>query len=453
MSDQEIKILVVSQGVDIVQRMRALFAEASVEVSWEGRIARVLDLFERAFYDILLITDTIVKDGTVESVEVLEVLAAKCPATQVLFLVDPGNIDIVSTALQAGTYQYIKQPVSDGELRMVVETALEQRPQYGDNLLSKIDDEQHSAQLIGDSQPMRDVYRYIRQAASSDIPVLLSGETGTGKDLVAHAIHLQSARRDVAYIPLNVAALPPELVSSELFGHEKGAFTGASERRAGVFEQAHNGTVFLDEIGSIDERTQVSLLRLLEQKRFHRLGGRSLVASDVRLIAATNANLPELVQEGTFREDLLFRLDVFNIHLPPLRERHGDLPQLLQAFLTRFNKELQKDIHDIAPQCLAALEAYPWPGNIRELKNVIQRASLICQGHILQLEHLPARLQKGTEQKPQISFEVGTALENVEREMIAHTLQYTNNNRLQTARLLGISRRTLYNKIARHKLD
>ena len=452
MQDTAIQILTVSQRPDIVQRMRGLFPEASV--AWESRIDRVLDLFETTNYDILLITDAIVKDGTVESIEVLEIIAVECPTTQVLFLVDPHNIDIVSTALQAGTYQYVKQPVSDEELRLLVGTAIEQRPQYGENLLLKEGQQQRThPQLIGDSQAMRQINRHIRQAASTDIPVLLLGETGTGKDLVAQAIHRQSERRNAAYIPVNVAALPPELVASELFGHEKGAFTGASERHTGIFEQAHEGTVFLDEIGSVDERTQVSLLRLLEQKRFHRLGGRRLINSNARLIAATNANLNELVASGTFREDLFFRLDVFHIYLPPLRERQGDLPHLLETFLTRFNKVFKKDIHGIAPECLMALESYLWPGNIRELKNVIQRAVLICQEQTLRLGHLPARFQKSVEYKPRVSFEVGTALEKVEREMIERTLQYTKNNRLQTARLLGISRRTLYNKLARHKMD
>jgi DNA-binding NtrC family response regulator len=454
MPRDRIKVLAVSQQSNIVQRMRALFADMAVDISWESHIDRVLNLFEYDPYDILFITDAIVKNDMAESIEVLEVLAAQSPTTQVLFLVAPDNIEIVRTALQAGTYQYVKEPVADEELRMLVETAIGQRPQFGENLLLRSErDPHHFADLIGNSKPMRDVYRQIRQAASTDIPVLLLGETGTGKDLIAQAIHQQSARRDEAYIPRNVAALPTELMASELFGHEKGAFTGANERHSGIFEQAHKGTVFLDEIGSIDERTQISLLRLLEQKRFHRLGGKNLVTSDVRLIAATNADLPQLVEAGTFREDLFFRLDVFYIKLPPLRERDGDLPSLTEAFIQRYNDVFDKEIHNVAPECMAALATYSWPGNIRELKNVIQRAVLISQGHTLLLQHLPKRLQGDVEQRPSISFEVGTPLASIEREMIVRTLEYTNNNRLQTARLLGISRRTLYNKIARHNLD
>lgn len=453
MSEETINILVVSQRQQIVQRMQNLFASKHIAISWERRIDRVLDLFEREAYDVLLITDAIVQDGTVESIEVLEILADQSPATNVLLLVDPGNIEIVRTALQAGTYQYIKQPVGDQELRMMVETAISQRPRYADNLLLKTQASGVTqAELIGESSAMQEVYRQIQQAASTDIPVLLLGETGTGKDLVAQAIHQQSERRQSTYIPINVAALPSELTASELFGHEKGAFTGASEQRLGIFELAHHGTVFLDEIGSIDERTQVSLLRLIEQKRFHRLGGRRQVNTNVRLIAATNAHLATLVQSGAFREDLFFRLDVFHIELPPLRERTGDIPLLLDAFLKRFNALFDKDIHTLSPECQSALDSYPWPGNIRELKNVIQRAVLICPGKTLRAEHLPARFQSA-DKKPSVSFEIGTSLSTIERDMIVHTLRFTHNNRLQAARLLGISRRTLYNKIARYNLE
>ena len=229
MPRDRIKVLAVSQQSNIVQRMRALFADMAVDISWESHIDRVLNLFEYDPYDILFITDAIVKNDMAESIEVLEVLAAQSPTTQVLFLVAPDNIEIVRTALQAGTYQYVKEPVADEELRMLVETAIGQRPQFGENLLLRSErDPHHFADLIGNSKPMRDVYRQIRQAASTDIPVLLLGETGTGKDLIAQAIHQQSARRDEAYIPRNVAALPTELMASELFGHEKGAFTGAN---------------------------------------------------------------------------------------------------------------------------------------------------------------------------------------------------------------------------------
>lgn len=453
MKNTEIKILVVSQRPAIAHRISSLFDGEQIDLRWESRIDRVLDLFERSTYDILLITDAIIQDGRIESIEVLEILSAKCPVTQILFLVDPKNIAIVSTALQVGTYQYIKTPVSDQELQLLVKAALEQQTQFGENqLLKRENGGQQFTQLIGQSQPMQDVYRQIRQAASTDIPVLILGETGTGKDLVAHIIHQQSSRSKNAYVPLNIAALPSELVVSELFGHEKGTFTGATENRVGIFEQADQGTVFLDEIGSIDERGQISLLRLLEQKRFHRLGGRRLIKSDVRLIAATNADLAELVQQSLFREDLFFRLDVFRIHLPSLRQRQGDIILLIDEFLQRFSSAFQKDIRGIAPECILALEAYKWPGNIRELRNVLQRAVLQSQSQTLLLENLPARFRDNVPKKPEVSFEIGTSLEYIERKMIERTLQFARNNRKKAALLLGISRGTLYNKMTKYDL-
>jgi len=305
-------------------------------------------------------------------------------------------------------------------------------------------------ELHGRSERMQMVYRQIRQAAETDIPVLLTGETGTGKDLAAQAIHAKSARSQKPYVPVNLGALPPELIASELFGHEKGAFTGAVEQRKGQFELAHGGTVLLDEIGTIDEKIQVSLLRLIEQKKFHRLGGRKTIATDVRPIAASNEDLRDAVERGTFREDLYYRLDVFHIVMPPLRERQGDIPLLIEEFLRRYNEKFQKRILGIAPACISLLESYDWPGNVRELKNVIQRAVLVCTGEVLLPRHLPPRFRPDRPVRPKVSFKVGTPLDEVEREMVVRALAQAKNNRTRAAELLGISRRALYNKMRKH---
>jgi len=283
-------------------------------------------------------------------------------------------------------------------------------------------------------------------------PVLITGETGTGKDLAAQAIYRSGSRSGGPYLPVNLGALPRELVASELFGHEKGSFTGAAQQREGIFERAHGGTVFLDEIGSVDEKVQVSLLRLLEQKRFQRLGGRQSLTSDVRLIAATNDDLSEAVRRGAFREDLFYRLDVFHIEMPPLRERQGDVPLLIDTFLKRYNDTFRKSIRGIAPECVSIFENYDWPGNVRELKNVIQRAVLVCTDAVLAPEHLPPRLLPDQAERPSVAFEIGTPLADIEREMISLVLAFTNNNRKRAAEVLGISRRTLYNKLARYDL-
>lgn len=300
---------------------------------------------------------------------------------------------------------------------------------------------------------MQKVYQQIRQAASAEIPVLLIGETGTGKDLAAQAIHQRSARSGGAYVPVNLGAIPSELVASELFGHEKGAFTGAVQRYIGKFEQANHGTVFLDEIDAIDEKVQVSLLRLIEQKKFHRLGGKKAQTVDIRLIAATNADIEDLVEGESFRDDLFYRLDVFRISMPPLRRRRGDIPLLIEAFVERYNASFSKNIERIAPACIQAMEAYDWPGNVRELKNVIQRAVLVCDGPEILNRHLPPRFQSAQPSRPTVTFEIGTSLEAVEREMVVRALAAAGNNRTRAAELLGISRRALYNKLKKHRIE
>jgi transcriptional regulator with PAS, ATPase and Fis domain len=246
--------------------------------------------------------------------------------------------------------------------------------------------------------------------------------------------------------------MPSELVGSELFGHEKGAFTGAVERHKGKFEIANNGTIFLDEIDSIEEKVQVSLLRLIEQKQFHRLGGKKPLNTNARLLTASNENLEELVQAGAFRKDLFYRLDVFRIIMPPLRMRFGDISLLANKFLSYYNKSLHKKITGISPQVVNILETYEWPGNIREMKNVLHHAALMCEKDEISIENLPQRFQSGSPLQPVIAFEVGTPLHEVERKMILKALEVTQNNRKKAAELLGISRRAIYNKLEKHKI-
>lgn len=454
MNKQPHKVIVVERSSDLVERLGAIYPQTRVQVAWEPRLDRVLERFETDTYDVMLVTGASFRKNTNDGSDIMEVIAAKCPVTQLLFLVEPHNLHLVGSALQAGTFLYTKLPVSDQELRWLVDTAVEQRPQFGVNQLLKTPELPAAcAPIVGQSAAMQEVYRQIGQAAATDMPVLLLGETGTGKDLVARAIHDQSVRRDAPYVPVNVGAMPVELVGSELFGHERGAFTGAVERRAGKFELGNTGTVFLDEIGTIDEKVQVSLLRLIEHRKFHRLGGRSEIACDVRLIAATNADLTELVQVGAFREDLFYRLDVFRIVLPPLRERAGDIPLLIDSFLTRFSQSLQKNLQGMDPACNELLQRYDWPGNVREMKNVIQRAVLVCDTDLVTPAHLPARFTQQESEVPSLSFPIGTPLAEMERQAIVTTLAATGNNRTRAARTLGISRRALYNRLRRYGID
>ena len=448
---QEFKVICVSKGTELQKRIQSVFLPAEVMVASEPSMDRVLERFEEEFFDVLLVSSAAFRGGHMDGEELIEVVTAKSPQTQIIFIADNRQIRRAMAALRAGSYHYAKAPVPDEELRLLIETAVEQRPHYGPNLLLKKEQKRTVfEELIGRSEAMQAVYRQIRQAAATDVPVLITGETGTGKDLAAQAIFRTGSRAGETYLPVNLAALPPELVASELFGHEKGAFTGAATRREGIFERGDGGTVFLDEIGSIDEKVQVSLLRLIEQKRFHRLGGRRSLTSDVRIIAASNEDLEEAVRTESFREDLFYRLDVFQIEMPPLRDRQGDIQLLIDAFLRRYNDAFQKDIRGIAPDCVSILDTYEWPGNVRELKNVVQRAVLVCPDSVLSCDHLPSRLLPDGRKSPAMTIAVGSTLEEIEREAIVRTLQLTAWNKSRAAEVLGISRRALYNRLKRH---
>jgi|SRR5688500_4065980 DNA-binding NtrC family response regulator len=312
--------------------------------------------------------------------------------------------------------------------------------------------------IIAISLPMRAIIRRIMEAAAVDIPVLITGETGTGKDLVAAAIHKRSKRANEPYVAVNTGAMARDLISSEIFGHEKGSFTGAQESRAGIFEQADGGTVFLDEIATMDEKTQVSLLRVLEEKSFRRVGGMKNIGVDVRVITATNENLEKSVSEKRFREDLFYRLNVFHITVPPLRERPpGAITVLTDHFLSQFGAIYGKEIERVSPETYRILRRYQWPGNVRELKNVVQTALLMADGKELKPEFIPERIREAVavnegRHEPTCSFRLGTSLDSVEKELVRLTLLHAGGNKKLAASMLGISRRALYNKMKRHEL-
>ena len=423
-----------------------------LSVVFEKSLEKVLDLVEHEICDVLLASSAMVHNGRMEWLEFVEVLTAKSPWTQVIFLIKPREVVLASKALKAGSYHYAKLPVSNEELRLLVEAALERRPNVDPN--SRVLRENRKGRfedMVGVSPGMKSVYRMIRQAAVTDIPVLLTGETGAGKDLAARAIHQLSHRVDGPFLPVHLGALPQDLAPGELFGHVKGAFTGAEEARAGAFERAHGGTVFLDEISTIDQRVQISLLRLLESKTFYRIGGNRNIKADVRLIAATNEDPEEAVEAGRFREDLYYRLEVFRIHIPPLRDRTGDMPLLIQEFLRRYNRDYGKEILGLSPETMSMLEAYDWPGNVRELKNVIHRAVVVCAGEVITPQHLSKRIKPADHSRRKVVLPVGTSFEEAERKLLEKTLQSTG-SRSHAAAILGVSRGTLYNKIRKFGL-
>jgi len=448
-----LKIICVDEGRGLARQVMDSFGKAAIELAYERSIDEVVDRFERETFDLMLFSSSVARRQPDDALEILELISAKCPGTPILFFAHPGRLKMAHQALRAGAFHYSRLPVSDQELKLLIETALEKRPQVGLNLLLRSEVEKTTFEsMVGRSPAMQQVYRQIRQAAATDIPVLLSGETGTGKELAAKAIHELSPRAQGPCIPVHIGSLPADLVASELFGHEPGAFTGAQGGRKGCFEEADGGTVFLDEIATIDEKMQVSLLRLLETSQFNPIGGNECRSVDARVIAASNADLQEEVRLGRFREDLYYRLDVLHVTLPPLRERHGDIHLLVDHFLKDACDNFRKMIRGVSPDFSSCLEAYPWPGNVRELKNVIQRAVVNCPGDILETAQLPRRLLHLENDDVTMTVKVGTSIATVEKELIRRTMEFTQGNRTRASQVLGISRRALYNKIKRYQI-
>ncbi len=448
---EKIRIICVDEGRELACQVGAIFDEDRVSLSYERSLDEVGDRFEQEAFDLMLFSSSVAYRRAEEALEILELVCAKCPGTPVLFFAHPGKLKIAHQALRAGVFHYSLLPVSNEELKLLIETALERRPQLGPNMLLRSEVEKTTFEkMIGRSTAMRQVYRQIRQAAATDIPVLLSGETGTGKELAALAIHELSVRSEKPYVPVHIGSLPTDLVASELFGHERGSFSGATALRKGCFEVADGGTVFMDEIATIDEKMQISLLRLLETSEYCRIGSQVSVPVNVRMIAASNADLPEEIRQGNFREDLYYRLDVLQVVMPPLRERHGDIHLLVDHFIKNACDTFQKTIRGISPGFISCLESYPWPGNVRELKNVIQRAVISSSGDILDSKQLPSRISRYRNKNTKMTIQVGMTIAEVEKELIIRTLEHAAHNRSRTSEVLGISRRSLYNKMQRH---
>jgi len=385
--------------------------------------------------------------------ELVKLIAEKSPSTQIVALTSSRVSKRVSSCMTFGAFNYLRKPFQPEQLKFLVETAFETKPPDSENLfladkgmLSGLD------KLVGRSRPMQKVYRQIRLSSSADVHVLLTGESGTGKELVARSIHSQSDRSTGEFIAVNTGAIEPNLIASELFGHVKGAFTGARSSRKGMFEMAHGGTLFLDELSTMDEQTQISLLRVLDEKVITKVGGSREIRVDVRITAATNASLEDEVEAGRFREDLYHRLNVFTIHVPSLRERKSDIKVLSEFFLTQFSHKFGKTAKMISKEALKLLREYDWPGNVRELKNSIQRAVLLCDSETITSEVLPDRLKLKPSANDQISLKVGATLADAERALIIATLSHFNGNKKETARALGISRKSLYNKIRKYDI-
>ncbi len=419
-------------------------------------IRGAMDVLEREQID-LMITD--LRLGGDDGMALIE-RALKLPHPPISIMMTAyGSVDTAVEAMKRGAYDFVTKPLNLDKVEILISRALASRKMEQENrtLRQQVDERYGLENIIGESPALREVLDTIRQVAPSSANVLIEGESGTGKELAAHAIHNLSRRNKAKFVTVHCAALSPQLLESELFGHERGAFTGAHDRRIGRFEQANGGTIFLDEIGEIDASTQVKLLRVISEERaFERVGGNQTLRADVRLLAATNKNLEKLVAEGKFRDDLYFRLNVVHITMPPLRERKEDIPMLVRGFLRHFCKANEKPLLDLTADAMNALLTYDWPGNVRELRTAIEHGVVMAHGPKITLRDLPVNVRQATGAAlpggitPSRAFgEKSSALDlhETEKRLIMQALATTNGNVTAAAKKLGISRRTLHRKI------
>ena len=368
----------------------------------------------------------------------------------VVILTAQGTVETAVEAIKEGAYDYLTKPIEPQRLKILLDKVVERQDTRREVKVLRKQLREHGSfgNMIGSSPSMRKVYQVVEQAAPTSASVLIWGESGTGKELVAKTIHQLSPRAQQPFVPINCAAIPETLLESEIFGHEKGAFTGASDRREGCFELADRGTLFLDEIAEMTPATQVKLLRVLQERTFRRLGGRAEQTVDVRVIAATNVVPIDAVRSGKLREDLFYRLNVFAMELPPLRHRKEDLPLLIQSFIAEFNERNGKHVSAVDPAAMRILEQYSWPGNVREVRNVIERAVILASGEFVETKHLPPLVTESPDVvKPIVSLSPGTTVEEAERQLILMTLEHTRDNKTRAAEILGISLKTLHNKL------
>jgi DNA-binding NtrC family response regulator len=406
-----------------------------------------------AFRPAIVITDLVMP--RMDGLQLLRALREQASDASVVILTAQGTVESAVEAIKDGAYDYVTKPVDPQRLRILLAKIVERVETLREvkSLRRQLRDQGSFGRLVGNSPEMRKVYQVIEQAAPTNASVLITGASGTGKELVAQTVHHLSPRAAFPFVAINCAAIPETLLESEIFGHEKGAFTGAGERRPGCFELADRGTLFLDEVAEMTPATQVKLLRVLQERTFRRLGGRQEQKVDVRVIAATNMDAHAAVQGGKLREDLYYRLNVFAIALPTLADRRADMPLLIQAFLNEFNVHAGKAIAGVTQDAMRVLEQHAWPGNVRELRNVIERATILADGQLIETRHLPPNLMTAEEKiEAKLELAPGTTVEEAERRLIQMTLEHTRDNKTRAAEILGISLKTLHNKLNKLRL-
>jgi DNA-binding NtrC family response regulator len=447
------RILIVEDEGAIRLALRGLLKRDGYQVDLAESGEGALDKFQQAPFDLVL-TDLALGRGK-SGMDVLESVKAQRPETAVVMITAHGSEKIAVEAMKAGAEDYVPKPFDNEEIRVVVGRSLERTRLERENrlLLDRVEREFRFENLIGSGPGMRRVFEMIQKVAETDLTVLIRGESGTGKELVAQALHQRSPRRSRPFVAVNCAAISKELVESELFGHEKGAFTGADARRIGRFEAANGGTIFLDEIGDMAPETQAKVLRVLQEHEFERVGGTAPVDVDVRVVAATHRDLEEEVKSGRFREDLYYRLKVVEVDLPPLRERLEDLPALVERFSVQLAERLERERVRISPEALARLACHGWPGNVRELRNVIERAGVLCSGERieevdLQLDRAPAGdAPRASDADASFRDAKRKAVEDFERDYLLGALRENGGNISRTAAAIGMVRQSLQQKI------
>jgi DNA-binding NtrC family response regulator len=385
--------------------------------------------------------------------ELMRRILAQAPGFPVIILTGQGTVEGAVTAMRDGAWDFLSKPVDLDHLSLIIKRALDNRELFFRHrrMEEELDRRNRFKSIIGNSRNMREVFDTMSKAAPTKASILITGESGVGKELVADGLHELSPRKDSPLVKVHCAALSASLLESELFGHEKGAFTGAVSKRRGRFELASGGTLFLDEIGEIDQNIQIKLLRVLQEKKFERVGGEQTVETDVRIVAATNKDLKAEIEKGNFREDLYFRLNVVNIHVPPLRERKDDIPLLAAAFLKEFADENGKKIEGIHEKARSRLYAYEWPGNIRELRNCIESAVVMCQSNVITTDDLPPALRSAADDG-WIRIRLGANMAECEKAIIQETLSHVGGNKSKAAETLNIGRKTLLRKLAEYEI-
>ncbi len=456
MTDRNEKILVVDDEASQRKMLKANLSLDGYQVfeaeDGSEAIARVSD----EFYDLILMDNRM---SQVDGIEALQQIKKISPAIPVIIITAHGSVETAVQALQSGAHDYLTKPLDIDELRIKIHQTLEFWRLKEENILQKrrIENLFDTAGIVGRAPAMKEVLETVAQVAPSEASVLILGESGTGKELIANALHQGSSRVDKRFIKVNCASIPETLLESELFGHEKGAFTGAVNRRAGRFELADSGTIFLDEIGEMNLPTQAKLLRVLQEREFEPLGSTKTVKVDIRVIAASNKNLEQEVGKRNFREDLYYRLNVVPILLPPLRDRKEDIPLLTEHFVNKYNEKNSRNVLGFHPRALDALMRYSWPGNIRELENVVERAVILTREDYVPYSELPEAVkgESGDDLSEQIrsGIRAGMTIKEMERELIISTLEETDGNRTHSARILGITRRTLQHKLKEYEID